>query len=203
MLKFKDFPKLECPFVRKMINNRYLITDELNPEFKWFLDDDVIATEKIHGTCCAIIIENGVVVSMFNRTNRINFIGGTLSKALTEGVNNALAKGRFVLQDGIYWGELIGEKIQKNEYKLEGHEWLPFDWVRSHCYYKSWGKYPKDFQTISNWLKDDLLPLFALKKGNKQGFVEGIVFFKKSTGQMCKIRRDMFDWFYKSGDKKC
>ncbi len=193
MIKFSDFPKIECPFVRKEINGNYVVTPEIAEGFGWvFEDKSVICVEKLHGTCCAIVIENGVVIAMFNRTNRIPFIGGTISKALTEGVNNAFAKNRFVLQDGIIWGELIGERMQKNEYKIQGYDWVPFDWLKKHCYYKSWGRYPKDFETISNWFKE-LLPLYSLMKGNKEGFVEGIV-FTHPDGRMAKIRKDMFSW---------
>lgn len=205
MINLIDFPKLKSPFVRKMVNNNYVVTNEINEECKWFQDDDVICTEKLHGTCCAAVIENGVVIALFNRTNRIPFIGGTLSKALTEGVNNALIKKRFVLQDGILWGELIGPKIQKNEYDLKEHEWIPFStYCQKNLKYKCWGKYPKTFESMSEWFKE-LMPLYMLKKGVKDGFVEGVVFVKISTGQMCKLRIDMFDWHkgerHKKGDK--
>jgi len=197
-MKFNDFPKLQSPFVRKIINNKYIVTNEIAEEYKWvFENKDIKAVEKIHGTCCAVVIENGVVSAMFNRTNRIPFIGGTLSKALSEGVNNALSKNKFTLQDGIFWGELIGPKIQKNEYKLEEHEWIPFEWLRNHCYYKCWGKYPKTFESISEWFKD-LMPLFMCRRGIKDGFVEGIV-FTNPDGRMAKLRCDMFDWF--EGDR--
>ena len=193
-LKLRDFPKIHSPFIRKEINGDYVVTNEIEEEYSWVFDsDDTVAVEKIHGTCCAVIIENGTVSALFNRTNRIPFIGGTLSKALTEGVNNALKKNRFMLQDGILWGELIGPKIQKNEYNLEEHEWVPFEWLKEHCYYKCWGKYPKTFDSISEWFKE-LMPLYTCMKGDKEGFVEGIV-FTSPDGRMAKLRRSMFDWY--------
>lgn len=197
--KIKDFPKIESPFARKIVNEQYVATPEITEGYEWvFNEGDVICTEKLHGTNCSIVIENGVVSMIFNRANRIPFIGGTLSKIATEGVNNALEKERFILNGGQHFGELIGPKLNGNPYHLEQHEWIPFDWAKKHLAYKSWGKYPKDFQAISKWLKDDLFSLFLAKKGilrdNSKHFVEGIVFWR-NNGEMAKIRRDMFEWF--------
>jgi len=197
MTKLVDFPKIESPFIREMINKNYVVTPNITENMNWVFEDmNVLAVEKIHGTCCAIVIENGVVIAMFNRTNRIPFIGGTLSKALTEGVNNALAKDRFTMMDGIYWGELIGPKVQKNDYQLEEHEWLPFEWMRTHLAYNSWHKYPKTFENINNWFMNPIeeggiFSLFMKKKGVNQS-PEGVVFTHPETGQMAKLRRDMF-----------
>ena len=55
-----DMEKIECPFVRKEINGNYLITPEVAEGFDWvFNDDSVLAIEKIHGTNCSIVIQNG------------------------------------------------------------------------------------------------------------------------------------------------
>lgn len=197
-------PKLESPFKRKLNeNNEYFVTSEIEEGYEWVFEGDeseVLATEKLHGTCCGIVIENGVVTAMFNRTNRIPFIGGTLSKALTEGVNNALEKERFVMQDGLWWGELIGPKIQKNEYNLTEHEWIPFNtYCREHLAYKSWHKYPKTFENISKWFnapisEGGIFSLFLRKRGIEEK-PEGIVFHNLKTGQMAKLRLDMFKDF--------
>ena len=199
MVKIIDFPKLESPFVRKINDNdEYIITNEIHKGAEWVFngkEDEVAATEKIDGTCCAILIENGVVTAMFNRTNRIPFIGGTLSKALTEGVNNAFTKQRFVMQDGLFWGELIGPKIQGNDYKLTEHEWLPFDWLKKSCSYNSWHKHPKTFDNINKWFLDEIddggiFSLYMRKRSIKQK-PEGVVFHNIKTGQMFKLRLDM------------
>jgi hypothetical protein len=204
MIKIIDFPKIESPFIRKLNkDNDYTVTPEVNKELEWvFLgnENEVAATEKMHGTCCAILIENGIVTAMFNRTNRIPFIGGTLSKALTEGVNNALEKERFVMQDGLWWGELIGKKIQKNEYQLIEHEWIPFEWVKDHLAYKSWHNYDKTYENIKKWLLSDIedggiFSLFMRRRGI-EAKPEGIVFHNIKTGQMGKIRLDMFDDYH-------
>jgi len=69
MTLLTDFPKIQCPFVRKTFKvNKddfkqhgrqlqlrapevYLVTDEINPGFEWVFDDpDTIAVEKLDGT---------------------------------------------------------------------------------------------------------------------------------------------------------
>ena len=86
---------------------------------------------------------------------------------------------------------------QTKEVKVEGYTYADVT-AQDSLLYKAWGKYPKDFKTISDWFKDDLLPLFMLHRGFKKedadAFVEGVVFTHKD-GRMAKLRRDMFDWF--------
>lgn len=195
----KDFPKLESPFVRKLINNNYVVTDEISKDCEWVFNEDILCVEKLDGTNVSIIIENGVVTSIFNRTNRIQFIGGTLSKIFTEGINNALEKERFILVDGQLWGELIGPKINGNPYKLDKHEWIPFEWAKKHLSYNSWGKYPKDFKNINEWFEKTLFSLYIRKlREGEIAFPEGVVFYR-SNGEMCKLRRDMFSWAKNQG----
>jgi len=193
----KDFPKLECPFKRKLMpDGDYIITPEIEEGYDWvFKEEDVICVEKLDGTNVSIIIEDGQIKTIFNRTEKIPFFNKGKSH-ISEGLIESFKRGYMdMLPDGQHFGELIGEKINGNPYKIKGHLWIPFEtYAKEHLRYKSWGKYPKDFQTISNWFKDDLLPLFALKKGDKQGFVEGVIFYRKN-GEMAKLRRDMFDWF--------
>jgi hypothetical protein len=202
-IKIIDFPKIQSPFVRKLNEkNEYVITPEITEGADWVFsggEDEVKATEKLDGTCCAILIENGVVTAMFNRTNRISFIGGTLSKALTEGVNNAFAKERFVMQDGLWWGELIGKKINGNPYNLTEYEWIPFEWAKEHLAYKSFHKYPKTFANLNKWFLDDikdggLFSLFMKRQGIDMK-PEGIVFHNVKTGQMLKYRQDMIEGY--------
>ncbi|MBI2151601.1 hypothetical protein HYU21_02635 [Candidatus Woesearchaeota archaeon] len=112
------------------------------------------------------------------------------------------------LSDGQHFGELLGPKVNGNPYKLSEHLWIPFEtFCQKHLRYKSWGKYPKDFATISEWFKE-LMPLYSLmvgsghevtapdgaKTGKYRGFVEGIV-FTHPDGRMAKLRQDMFPWF--------
>lgn len=191
----KDMPKLHSPFVRKEIDGQYIVVDEITEGYEWVFEDDaVIAIEKLHGTNVSILIQDGVVTGIWNRTERIPFFNKG-KKWLVEGLLNSFERGYIsMLPDGQHFGELIGPKVNGNPYKLEEHLWIPFStYGQKHLKYKSWGKYSKDFNTISDWFKE-LMPLFAMKRGDKEGFVEGIV-FTHPDGRMAKLRCDMFDWF--------
>jgi hypothetical protein len=147
----------------------------------------------------SIVIENGVVTSIYNRTERIPFINKG-KKWIVEGILNANERGYIdLLGDGQHFGEILGEKVNGNPYKIKGHIWIPFEtFAQKHLKYKSWGKYPKDFQTISDWFEKDLIPLYACmiqgEEGRKNGFVEGVV-FTHPDGRMAKLRKDMYVWY--------
>lgn len=196
MNKIKDMPKIESPFVRKEINGNYIAVDEINPGYEWvFEDDSVMAIEKLHGTNVSIFIQDGVITSCWNRTERLPFFNKG-KKFIIEGLLNSFERGYMeFLGDGQHFGELIGPKVNGNPYKLDQHLWICFStFGQKHLKYKSWGKYPKDFKTISEWFKE-LMPLYASMKGDREnGFVEGIV-FTHPDGRMAKLRKDMFDWF--------
>ena len=108
-------------------------------------------------------------------------------KHIIEGILESFSRGWMeFLPDGQHFGELIGQKVNGNPYKITGHLWVPFQtYCQEHLRYKSWGKYPKDYQSISNWFKTDLIPLFSSMHGDRQGFVEGVV-FTHPDGRMAK-----------------
>lgn len=192
-----DMPKLECPFVRKEINGFYVVTPEISDGYEWvFEDDSVMAIEKLHGTNVSIQITDGVIVGTWNRTERIPFFNKG-KKHIIEGLLNSFERGYMeFLGDGQHFGELIGPKVNGNPYRIEEHLWIPFNtFCQKHLKYKSWGKYPKDFKTISEWFKE-LMPLYWLMKHKNKdnAFVEGVV-FTHPDGRMAKLRKDMFDWF--------
>lgn len=198
----KDMPKIESPFVRKEINGNYVVTPEIEKGYEWvFTDDKVQAVEKLHGTNVSVLIQDGVVTSVWNRTERIPFFNKG-KKHIIEGLLNSYERGYMeFLGDGQHFGELIGKKVNGNPYKIDGHLWLPFNtYCKTHLAYKSWGKYPKTFESISNWFKE-LMPLYALKKGDKEGFVEGVV-FTHEDGRMAKLRKDMFPFWYENPNNK-
>ena len=195
-MRIKDMPKLESPFVREFKDGNYVVTPKIAEGYEWVFDDDsVMAIEKLDGTNVSIVIQQGTVIAIYNRTERIPFINKT-KQFIIEGLLEAKRRGYIdKLLDGQHFGELIGPKVNGNPYKLEKHIWIPFEtYAQEYLKYKSWGKYPKDFETISTWFKDGLMPLFALRHGDKQGFVEGIV-FTHPDGRMAKLRRDMFEWY--------
>lgn len=190
----KDMPKLESPFVRKDVNGEYIVTPEITEGYEWVFDDSsVLAIEKLHGTNVSIIIENGQIVSIWNRTSRIPFFCKG-KRFILEGLLESHERGYCDLPDGQWFGELIGPKVNGNPYNLDKHVWIPFaTYANEHLAYKSWGKYPKTFESMSEWFKT-LMPLYAMKRGDKEGFVEGVV-FTHPDGRMAKLRKDMFDWF--------
>ena len=60
---------------RKMIDGNYIVTDEIEEGYAWvFEDDSVMAIEKLDGTNVSIVIEEGTVTQVYNRTERIPFI---------------------------------------------------------------------------------------------------------------------------------
>ena len=195
-MKIIDMPKLQSPFVRVLQpNGDYIVTNKIEEGYEWvFEDETVMAIEKLHGTNVSILIQDGVITSCWNRTERLPFFNKG-KKFIIEGLLNSYSRKYMeFLPDGQHFGELIGPKVYGNPYKLEEHIWIPFSsYAQKHLRYKSWGKYPKDFNTISEWFKE-LQPLFMMKRGIKDGFVEGIV-FTHPDGRMAKLRKDMFDWY--------
>lgn len=195
----KDMPKIECPFVRKEIldvdKRSYIVTPDINPDLKWvFEDEGVIATEKLHGTNVSIIIENGIITQVYNRTERLPFFNKG-KQHIIQGVMESYVRGYCDLPDGQWFGELIGEKLQGNPYGIKGHLWVPFaTYAKDHLAYKSWGKYPKTFDAMSAWFEKDLFSLFMRRKDHVVVPPEGIVFVHPD-GRMAKLRRDMFAWF--------
>ncbi len=192
-------PKLKSPFVRKMINGNYIVTDEIEEDMDWVFnsgEDEVECQEKLNGTNVSIVIENGIITSIWNRTNRIPFFcKGKMF--IIEGVMEAFERGYTELPDGQYFGEVVGPKLNSNPYKLDKHIWIPFNtYCSKHLTYKSWHKYPKTFEGISKWFLDDIkdggiFSLYMRKKGIEMK-PEGVVFHNIKTGQLAKLRIEMF-----------
>lgn len=197
----RDMPKLESPFIRKTVNGKYVVTPEIVKGYEWvFEDTSAIATEKLDGTDVSIIIESGVITSVYNRTNRVQVF--TKEKDfITRGILNSYVKGYCdLLPDGQWFGELIGPPLN-GMYRLKEPLWLPFPtYVREHLAYKSWGKYPKTFESISTWFKDGPMSLlfgelnYDDRNAPDRPLAEGVV-FHHPDGRMAKLRRDMFDWY--------
>jgi hypothetical protein len=198
-IEIRDMPKLESPFAREMnAKGEYVVTPKITEGYGWvFTDDEVLATEKLDGTDISIVIKNRQIVAVYNRTHDLPFFEKGKYHVF-HGILNALEKGYITIDnEGQFFGELIGPKVNGNPLKLDDHIWLPFqEYVWPHLAYKSFNKYPKSFDGISKWFKEDLFSLYYRKvhAGAKEP-AEGIVFVKPSTGQMAKLRRDMFDWY--------
>jgi len=193
-----DMPKLESPFVRvELKNGDYVCTPKITPGYEWVFEDPTVhAVEKLHGTNCSIIIENGAITSIWNRTERLPFFNKGKSHII-QGILESYGRGYCELEDGQWFGELIGEKVNGNPHNIEGHLWLPFKtYCWNHLSYTSFGKYPKNYESFSEWFKT-LMPLYSLRTHGKDfanPFVEGVV-FTHPDGRMAKLRKDMFDWY--------
>ena len=199
-MTIKDMPKLESPFIRKDINNKYIVTPEIDPNYTWvFEDESVRAIEKLDGTNVSIVIENNKIVSVWNRENPVDMLE---ISPIMDGVRVSYQKGYCKFTDGQYFGEVIGEKINGNKHDIKGNIWIPLSKMWNMLSYNSWGQYPKDFDTISEWFKNGLISLYGMQSHNgaKDKYCEGIV-FTHPDGRMAKLRRDMFDWYQGEGHK--
>lgn len=198
----KDMPKLESPFIRDMIDNQYVVTPEINPDYQWIFDgkeDEVVCMEKLNGTNVSILIKDAVITGIWNRKNRIPFFNKGQA-FIVQGILESYQKGYCELEDGQHFGELIGPKLQKNPMSGKTHLWIPFmSFGMKILCYKSWHKYDKTFDAISEWFRKPIseggiFSLYARRRGLEVQ-PEGVVFHNLKTGQMCKLRRDMFPWY--------
>ena len=113
---------------------------EINPEYEWVFkgdEKDVLAVEKLDGTNVSIVVDNGQITSIRNRTARIPFF--TKGKSfIIKGLLNSFERGYCELPDGQHFGELIGERVNGNPMKIEGNLWIPFNtYLRDSCSYNS------------------------------------------------------------------
>ena len=220
-----DFPKIECPFLRQTLRVNpeqwekdgasmklrepevYLVTDRINPGYEWvFEDPDTFAVEKLDGTNIKILTKGGRLLLIQNRKNPIDPLAVFRGKTfIIEGIFRSIGKG-YIKEDGEQAGELIGPKVQGNPYKLDFHEWYPFEKAIRDLRYKSFHEHDRTFDNWSFWFKEGLYSRYFTKRASKMGsgekvMAEGVVFYnmkRKAEGKswMAKLRRDMFDWFY-------
>lgn len=220
-----DFPKIYCPFIRQtfptdaddwkkhgaslclMKPEAYLVVEQINPGYEWVFEDlETIAVEKLNGTNIKVLVEDGRLVAVQNRKNVIDPLQILKGKTfIMEGIFRSIDKG-YLKEDGERAGELIGPKLQGNPYKLEMHEWYPFDAAISNLRYKSFHEHERTFDNWSSWFKEGLGSRYFTKRASKLGLdekvmAEGVVFYnlkRKAEGKtyMAKLRRDMFDWYY-------
>jgi len=210
-------PKLECPFEK---DENYKVIPKIKEEYKWIFTDEAIAVEKLDGTNVSVQVLNRRPSAIMNRLNPIDIWQKGNARFLS-GVVNSIEKSYFIptlLIDNIYFGELIGEKIQGNPYQLNGTLWLPFDNIMEKYRYKFWNGFVKENtgktdEEIFNSVSELFKGLWSLCKRSR-GIIfeqpiadttftgsaaEGIVFYRKGSEtdyiKCCKLRRDMFDWF--------
>jgi len=207
-MELKNMPKIESPFEREEIKGiGYVCVPKFRNEFSWILDKDkVIATEKFDGTNVCVYVEDGQIKKIMNRTNNINIWRDKYW--FYTGIKRAIEEKKFKLDfllDGQYFGELLAPKIQGNPYELEEPLWLPFNYVKEHYVFKFYYDWLEEnieeFKINNNHLYNKFSDLFKnlkslfFRKRGVEKIPEGIVFHNKETGEMCKLRADMFDWF--------
>ncbi len=220
-----DFPKIICPFIRQTFAVKkddwknhgsklglrlpevYLVVNRINPGYEWvFEDPDTFAVEKLDGTNVKIYTEKGRLIHVQNRKNIIDPLQVIKGKTfIIEGIFQSIGKG-YVHEDGEQAGEVIGPKVQSNPYKLDVHEWFPFERAQEVLRYRSFHEHERTFANFSSWFKDWLDSRLFTKRASKLGLTEkvmaeGVVFYnlKRKAEQkswMAKLRRNMFDWYY-------
>lgn len=200
--KVIDFPKIKSPFKRKLDEKgQYVVTPEIEENMEWvFEDEGVRAVDKLHGTNVCLIFEGGVLQSVDNRTTRIiSSPNISVSMAASDariisGVINAIEK-KWLNKDieGRVYGELVGPLINGNLHKLDRYYFVPFEYLKSKCHWKSWieNRYSKTFESIEWWMRD-LQSLFTRRMTKEVGEAEGIVFHHPDGKRMAKLRKDMY-----------
>lgn len=191
-----DMPKLQSPFIRKEIDGQYIVTPEINPEYQWVFDEPAVkAIEKLDGTNVSIVVERGEVTQIFNRTNKVSFWSGS---PIVSCLLNSSEKRWLNFQDGQYFGEAVGQKIQGNPLNLKDRLWMPYELAEKKLMYTSFYQHERTFENWSSWFKDYLFSLMAQQYSidkEKKVFAEGVVFYHPDGIRMAKLRRDMFDWY--------
>ena len=220
-----DFPKVRCPFVRQTFKvgrdgwrehgsrlglrapEVYLVVNQINPGFEWVFDDpETLAVEKLDGTNVKIKTVGGRLVAVQNRLNVIDPLQVIKGKTfIIEGIFRSIGKG-YVKEDGEQAGEVIGPKLQGNPYRLEHHEWYPFDKAVTDLAYRSFHEHARTFENWSTWFRNGLHSRYFTKRATKAGsaekvFAEGVIFYnlkrrEQNQSWMAKLRRNMFDWYY-------
>ena len=167
------------------------VINEVNPENQWVFDGEGIATRKYDGTATAII--DGEIYKRYDVKKGRQIPDGAIpcqdadlitghhphwlkcdhnkneDKYFFEGFNSLAELGK--IEDGTY--ELVGEKVQGNPEKIEGHHLV------KHGYKVLLGLVtPITFENLKQYLESV--------------DIEGIVFHHKSDGRMCKLRKSDF-----------
>lgn len=224
-LPMTDFPKLRCPFIRQTFKvdinqwkkwgrqyqlrspEVYLAVNRINPGYEWVFEDaNTFAVEKLHGTNVKVLMEGGRVVAIQNRKNLIDPLQVAKGQNfILEGLLHAAGRDQLPVE-GEHAGEVIGPKFQGNPYKLEVHEWYPFEKAITDLRFRSFEEHARTYENWSSWFKDFLHSRLFTKRAKKKGldekvFAEGVVFYnlqRRAEGKtwMAKLRRDMFPWYY-------
>ena len=208
-----NMEKLQSPYKRepREINgkNHYVVKEDIDLDYMWvFEDPDVYAMEKLDGTNVSILVKDEAVREVWNRKNLVSKLikesedGYSDEYEHTEGFNHVVEGMRASwdetegLFDGQYFGELIGLGIQKNPMDIPDKRWIPFGtFGEENLVYDEWKDIEKNFSAISEFMKNLKSKYYALNHDGKEEYAEGIILYRPSTGEMAKLRRDMYDWW--------
>jgi len=199
------FPKVKSPFIRESRGGRYVVTSQIEPGYDWVFEDPrTAAVDKLHGSNVCVEIDRGRICNVYNRTQhlmeapelRSDYKGHTAR--YLQGILQAADWGYlkpYMNDRHLVFGEMCGPTVNGNIHGLDTHVFVPFDYLRGKCAWKSWhdSRYPKTFEAISEWFKE-LPSLYAKRKGESGSLAEGLVFWNPEYG-MAKLRRDMWDWY--------
>lgn len=197
--KFLEFSKMFPPFIRDLDTD--LCQPTIATGWEWCFDPSkCYVLEKLNGTNVKLEVVEGVLTVWVRNQNSKAYIEATLNnpdyKYILQGVANLIAKRKKRLSDGTRFGELVGEKLQGNPYKMEGHIWLEFTPFKDGV--EVYRDHPQtDF--FEDW-KTWILQLKSLY--NPEVESEGVIFLNKETGEMAKLRKDMFDIKYQPKRRK-
>lgn len=177
---------------KKNPENLGLVINEINIENKWVFDGEGIPTRKFDGTSTAII--DGEPYKRYDVKKGKTVPDGAIpcqeadhitghhphwlkcdkdkkeDRYFFEGFENLKRENSFV-EDGTY--ELIGEKVQNNPEKINGHILVKHG--SEILFLES-----LDFEYLKKYL------------GDESNNIEGIVFHHKTDGRMCKLRKSDF-----------
>lgn len=231
-----NFPKVHCPFERVEFKidkddwkehgadyqlrtpKVYLVMPNTNPEhdMEWVFEKDTYAVEKMHGTNVAVEIKDQHIASIQNRLNPIDFTkvigkkdGLPPSARFLEGIL-AAAQKKYLKDDCVQYGELIGPSLNQNIHKLPSHIFYPFEVAEEKLRYKSFNAHPKEFWGWCEWFRLHLKSMLYCRMNGINlremytnpdvPFTEGIVIYQRDhvakRRRMAKLRRDMFYWYY-------
>ena len=176
--------KINTLYLRDAANPK-LVTREVDPDCKWVIDSYGIATEKIDGSCCAILDgifyrrhahdaqkgepPAGWVHWSRNDAQRSGHGWLPVSEAPADRWHREAFSAAIGRADGTY--ELIGPRVQSNPYGL-----------KVHCLMRHGSRviegFPRDHDSIWSW--------FAANEP-----IEGVV-WHHPDGRMAKIKRRDF-----------
>lgn len=191
--KYLEFEKMFPPFIRDLDTG--LCIPEVAEGWEWCFDwEQTVVLEKLNGTNTKLVVEDGVLEVFARNQKHKGYVPAKLNdpqyKFILQGVANSIASRKKKFNDGTYYGELVGPKYENNPYKLDEHKWMTFEPGKNGV--ERYKDHPQsnDFNEWKEWV----LNLKSLL--NPEVEAEGIIFLNKKTGQMAKLRKDMFSIEY-------